>query len=39
MIGAFHQPAYVIADTATLATLPDRNFAPAMSEVVKYGLI
>lgn len=39
MIGAFHQPACVIADTATLATLPDREFRSAMSEVVKYGLI
>ncbi len=39
MIGAFHQPASVIADTDTLATLPDREYRSALSEVVKYGLI
>lgn len=39
MIGAFHQPACVIADTAALETLPDRELAAGMAEVVKYGLI
>jgi 3-dehydroquinate synthase len=39
MIGAFHQPLAVIADTDTLATLPDRELAAGLAEVVKYGLI
>ncbi|MBK1647749.1 3-dehydroquinate synthase [Rhabdochromatium marinum] len=39
MIGAFHQPAAVIADTDTLATLPARELAAGLAEVVKYGLI
>jgi 3-dehydroquinate synthase len=39
MIGAFHQPRCVIADTDTLATLPAREFAAGLAEVVKYGLI
>ena len=39
MIGAFHQPACVIADTATLDTLPERELAAGLAEVVKYGLI
>jgi 3-dehydroquinate synthase len=39
MIGAFHQPCCVIADTATLATLPEREFAAGLAEVIKYGLI
>ncbi|MBK7117251.1 MAG: 3-dehydroquinate synthase, partial [Proteobacteria bacterium] len=39
MIGAFHQPAVVIADTATLATLPPRELRAGLAEVVKYGLI
>jgi 3-dehydroquinate synthase len=39
MIGAFHQPRAVIADTATLATLPQRELAAGLAEVVKYGLI
>ncbi len=39
MIGAFYQPRCVIADTATLATLPDREFRAGIAEVVKYGLI
>jgi len=39
MIGAFHQPGAVIADTATLATLPPREFAAGLAEVVKYGAI
>ncbi len=39
MIGAFHQPVAVIADTATLASLPAREYAAGMAEVVKYGAI
>ncbi len=39
MIGAFHQPRCVIADTATLDTLPDRELAAGLAEVIKYGLI
>jgi 3-dehydroquinate synthase len=39
MIGAFHQPRCVIADTRTLATLPDREYRAGIAEVVKYGLI
>lgn len=39
MIGAFHQPLAVIADTDTLSTLPPREFAAGLAEVVKYGLI
>ena len=39
MIGAFHQPTAVFADTDTLATLPDREYRAGVAEVVKYGLI
>lgn len=39
MIGAFHQPRLVVIDTDTLSTLPDREFAAGIAEVVKYGLI
>ncbi|MCB1802252.1 MAG: 3-dehydroquinate synthase [Gammaproteobacteria bacterium] len=39
MIGAFHQPQCVIADTATLSTLPDRELSAGLAEVIKYGLI
>lgn len=39
LIGAFHQPIAVIIDTATLDTLPDREYAAGMAEVIKYGLI
>lgn len=39
MIGAFHQPRAVIADTDTLNSLPDRELAAGMAEVIKYGLI
>lgn len=39
MIGAFHQPRCVIADTDTLNTLDDRQLAAGLAEVVKYGLI
>ncbi len=39
LIGAFHQPSLVLADTALLATLPAREFRAGYAEVVKYGLI
>lgn len=39
MIGAFHQPNAVIIDTDTLNTLPSREVAAGIAEVVKYGLI
>lgn len=39
MIGAFHQPRTVIADTDTLATLPDRELRAGLAEVIKYGLL
>lgn len=39
LIGAFHQPSLVLADTATLDTLPVRAFRAGYAEVVKYGLI
>lgn len=39
MIGAFYQPRLVLADTATLSTLPDRELKAGLAEVIKYGLI
>lgn len=39
MIGAFYQPKAVIIDTATLTTLPPRELAAGLAEVIKYGLI
>jgi len=39
MIGAFHQPVMVVADMDTLATLPAREYAAGLAEVVKYGAI
>lgn len=39
LIGAFHQPLCVLSDTDTLQTLPDRELAAGLAEVVKYGLI
>ena len=38
LVGAFHQPAGVIADVATLSTLPDRVFRSGLAEVAKYAL-
>lgn len=37
MVGAFYQPSAVIADTATLSTLPDREYIAGIAEIVKYG--
>jgi len=37
MIGAFHQPAAVIADVATLSSLPDRELRAGIAEVIKHG--
>ncbi len=39
MIGAFYQPRAVIADIATLSTLPPREYSAGLAEVLKYGLI
>ena len=39
LIGAFHQPQAVIADTRTLTTLPARELRAGLAEVIKYGLI
>jgi len=39
MIGAFYQPRVVLADTDTLRTLPKRELAAGLAEVIKYGLI
>jgi len=39
MIGAFHQPQAVIADTDVLQTLPARELSAGLAEVIKYGLI
>lgn len=39
MIGAFYQPQCVVIDTETLQSLPAREFAAGLAEVVKYGLI
>jgi len=39
LVGAFHPPRAVIADTAALRTLPDRELRAGLAEVVKYGAI
>ena len=39
LVGAFHQPVLVLADTGLLATLPKRDFLSGYGEVVKYGLL
>jgi 3-dehydroquinate synthase len=39
LIGAFHQPRAIVADVATLATLPEREFREGLAEVIKYGAI
>jgi len=39
LIGAFHQPALVVCDVETLATLPRRELLAGLAEVIKYGVI
>jgi shikimate kinase/3-dehydroquinate synthase len=39
LVGAFHQPRIVLADTATLGTLPPRELRAGWAEVAKHGLI
>ena len=39
LIGAFHQPALVLADIGILSSLPERDFLAGYGEVVKYGLL
>ncbi|PZW45084.1 3-dehydroquinate synthase [Humitalea rosea] len=39
LVGAFHQPKLVLADTATLATLPARELRAGWAEVAKHGLL
>ncbi|MES2319749.1 MAG: bifunctional shikimate kinase/3-dehydroquinate synthase AroKB [Pseudomonadota bacterium] len=39
MIGAFYQPRAVLADTATLASLPQRELSAGLAEVIKHGAI
>jgi 3-dehydroquinate synthase len=39
LVGAFHQPSLVLADTAILGTLTPRDFLAGYGEVVKYGLL
>jgi shikimate kinase / 3-dehydroquinate synthase len=39
LVGAFHQPSLVLADTACLNSLSERDFRAGFAEVVKYGLI
>ena len=39
LVGTFYQPSLVLADTATLATLPERQFRAGYAETAKYGLL
>jgi 3-dehydroquinate synthase len=39
LVGAFHQPVMVVADTALLDTLPQREFRAGYAEIAKYGLL
>jgi len=39
LVGAFHQPALVLADLAALETLPDREMRAGYAEVLKYGVL
>jgi 3-dehydroquinate synthase len=39
LVGAFHQPSMVLVDLEFLSTLPEREYASGMAEVVKYGAI
>ncbi|HEY3861924.1 MAG TPA: 3-dehydroquinate synthase [Verrucomicrobiae bacterium] len=39
LVGAFHQPRFVLCDLAVLKTLPPREFRAGLAEVIKYGII
>ena len=39
MVGAFHQPSFVYINTGFLKTLPKKQFASGMAEIIKHGLI
>jgi 3-dehydroquinate synthetase len=39
LVGAFHQPVGVVADVATLATLPEREYRAGLAEVAKYAVL
>ena len=39
LIGAFHQPSLVLADTSALLTLPEREMQAGYAEVIKYGIL
>lgn len=39
LIGAFHQPSLVVADTGTLETLPKREFNEGLAEIIKHAII
>jgi 3-dehydroquinate synthase len=39
LVGAFHQPIGVVADVATLATLPEREYRAGLAEVAKYAVL
>jgi len=39
LVGAFHQPVAVVADVATLATLPEREYRSGLGEAAKYALM
>jgi 3-dehydroquinate synthase len=39
LVGAFHQPKFVLCDVDTLATLPSRELRAGLAEVIKYGII
>jgi 5-deoxy-5-amino-3-dehydroquinate synthase len=39
LLGAFHQPSAVLADTATLATLPEREYRAGLGEIAKYAFL